>query len=204
MKQKWSYLVVTASACLIVVVWFWGSKSGAAPKARPGPTRVAVVNVYKVFNEYQRSKDMNRELTRLRDELQGQRKQMSDRVEALIAEIKNFKPDSKDYRERRRELMELQIKRKTHGQVGQEEIRQQMRIMTEEVYKEIISVVEAIAKETGYDLVLSRGVDQTKREEVPILLRKVLYASESIDLTEPVLQRLDQNYKLRQAGGGQK
>jgi len=71
---------------------------------------------------------------------------------------------------------------------------------TKQLYEEILAVVAQVAKQRGIDVVLyvEREVVQTEdtRELLTMIeRRKVLYASDQVDLTQTVLARLNEAYR---------
>jgi Skp family chaperone for outer membrane proteins len=191
-----------AVVVLLILAGWWMGTGQAAEKSAPAPSSAAVVDVVKVFNEYQRTKQINDQLTQQQQEMQDQRKQKLDRIEALKAELENFHPDSKDYYNRQKELLKLSIELDSFTRVSAEEIKREFRIQTEDIYKEIIGAVEAVAQNSGYDLVLFMDKVEIQGDSFPALLekireRKVLYHSPKLEITDSVLDQLNQAYKLK-------
>jgi Skp family chaperone for outer membrane proteins len=195
--------VFLASAVVLVAVSGWLLSAGhAAEKSSPAPTRVAVVDIVKAFNDYNRTKDINEKLNKEQVELQNQRKAKVDRIEALKAQIDNLHPDSKDYYQREKELLELSIELKNFTDIKAESIKREFRVMTEDIYNEMLKTIETVAKESGYDMVLYLDKMEIHGDSFPALLekireRKVLYAAKQTDITDSVLDLLNQNFKLR-------
>ena len=165
------------------------------------PTRVAVVDMVKVFNNYERTKQVNQRLARRQDQMKAKRKEMIDKIEAIKAELENFQPDSKDYYERQKKLFKMTVELKTYTQVAAEDIKREFRLMTEDIYKQILSAVKDVAESTGYDLVLYLDAAKIQGDSFPALLekirqRKVIYSSKNIDITQTVLNYINQKYKL--------
>ena len=189
-----------------IVLWLGSGIMPAQPKAEPPAAKVAVVDVSKVFTEYQRSKDFNDELKKRQDEIEGELKQIRDRIEAIKGELENFDPNSKDYSQREEQMVSLTINFEATKRVRVERTGKEMLDVTEHIYSEILKAVETIAAETGYDLVIYRDATDIKSDKLAdmrekILQRKVLYAKPQIDLTDQVLQHMNQAYKLGQAQG---
>ncbi|MFA5864648.1 MAG: OmpH family outer membrane protein [Phycisphaerae bacterium] len=200
MKKNVSYLFMFV-VVMAAVVWFAGS-GNAAQKNSPMPTKAAVVDIVKVFNDYQRTKEINERLNKEQVELQNQRKQKIDRVEALKAQLDSLHPDSKDYYQREKELLERSIELKNFTDIKAEEIKREFRVMTEDIYGEMLKTIESVAKDAGYDLVLYLDLTDIHGDNFPALLekireRKVLYSTKEIDITQNVLEALNQNYKLK-------
>jgi len=182
---------------------WWLSVSHAADKVSPPPAKVAVVDIVKLFNEYQRTKEINERLNKEKLELQNQRKQKLDRVEALKGQLESLHPDSKDYYQRQKELLEVSIDLKNFTEIKTEEIKREFRVLTEDIYNEMLKLIEQVGRDMDYDLVLYLDRMEIQGEDsFPALLekirqRKVLYSAKHVDITDNVLEVLNQSYKLR-------
>jgi len=200
MKKMFAIAVVVV--VLTAVSGWLMSSVNAQEKASPAATKVAVVDIVKVFNEYQRTKEINERLNKEQINLQNQRKAKLDRVEALKAQLESLNPDSKDYYQRQKELLEASIELKNFTDIKSEEVKREFRVLTEDIYKQILKSVEDAAKDMGYDLVLYLDMMEIKGDSFPALLekireRKVMYAAKHIDITQNVLDVLNQTYKLK-------
>ncbi len=199
MNKKLVYVCATAVVCIFTSLLI---RSGqAADKPSPAPTRVAVVDMVKVFNDYERTKEINKRLARRQEELKAKRKELIDKIEAVKAELDNFQPDSKDYYERQKKLFKMSVELKSYTQVATEDIKREFRLMTEDIYKQIVNAVKDVAESSGYDLVLYLDAVKIQGDSFPALLekirqRKVIYSSKHIDITQHVLNYINQKYKL--------
>ena len=187
--------LLAAAICLSI-------SGSAAEKSPPQPARVAVVDIVKVFNDYNRTKQINERLNKEQLDLQNQRKQKLDRVEALKSQLDSLHPDSKDYYQRQKELLEISIDLKNFTEIKAEEVKREFRVLTEDIYSEMLKTIETVAKEEGYDIVLYLDLTDIHGDTFPDLLekireRKVLYSSKNIDITQNVLDSLNQAYKLK-------
>jgi len=206
MQMKRDRLMVVAAgvAFAAAVLWMSGPQTTAQSSTGPDATKTAVVNVSKVFTEYERSKQANDQLRKHQEQIEAKLKDMRDRIEALQAELANFNPESKDYFERQEKLLNLTVEFDVYKKVRVEETAREMRQMTEEIYAEILATIEELAKEQGYDLVLFQEDIEIKSEKLAevrdkIMQRKVLYASSQINLTDTVLNQLNQSFRLKQS-----
>lgn len=207
MERKRCYWILGAAAFGAAALFLASTPTPAQEKPSPAPTRVAVVDMSNVFDNYNRSKEAQNQLREFQQKVETKLKQMRDQIEALKAELDNFNPDSDDYLKRSEELLELTIKFDVSRRVESEKAARKMRTMCEEIYREITQAIQAAAEQSGYDLILYKDeVKIQKKDKLnvvreKILQRKVLYAHADIDLTEPVLRRLNQAYTLRDNRG---
>lgn len=161
-------------------------------------TRVAVCDVVKVFGNYQKAKDLEAKMIENRRNLKAEDDKRIKQLESLEQTLKALNPTSPDYISTLNDMTEQTIARETWMKFqGAKETKERIRL-TEEMYKEIVKLAGTIAKEQGYQIVLS--ADETTAEPNPdieklISQRKVLYADPSIDLTDTVMARLNEAYK---------
>jgi outer membrane protein len=202
MKRTYGLVLATVLVLVALAGWQMGTIQ-AQEKNSPLPTRAAVVDLVKLFNEYQRTKDINDRLTKQQQELQTTRKEKVDRIDALKAELENFHPDSKDYYDRQKELLKLSIELDSFTKVTAEDIKREFRVLTADIYAEMLKAIEQVAKTDGYDMVFYLDKMDIQGDDFQTLLekireRKVLYAASQYDITDSVLSYINQSYKLKQ------
>ena len=167
-------------------------------------TRAATVDVIKIFNDFQQTKDLNDELSKRGDAL---KKEITDKRKVLEnkkTELEAFKQDSPDYMKRFSELMKQDIEFTTWGQYMQAQVEAEHRVWLKRTYQQIIDAAKQIATERGIDVVMYTDVPAIEGESLDamrdnIRRRKILWANPQADITESVLQRLNRDYD--KAGG---
>lgn len=172
----------------------------SAAGMQAGGGRVAVIDVVKAFNEYQRQKDLEAELQELKQKLQAEQEQRRGRIEAMQATLDAMDQDDPTYAEKMRELLAEQIELKNWVDLAQADMQREIGVWTARVYQEIIGAAEKVAAARGYDVVLSRepfkpaGIDpEAIRQQ--IRLRHVVYAVDRVDITDAVLEELNEAYR---------
>jgi len=196
------------SALLLTVMIAFGTTAvllrhsfAQAPAPPPAPsTRVAVCDVAKVFNNYQRAKDLTTEFEQRRRRIKAEDERRSARLKQLEATISALKPGSKEHDARLAEYMRASIERQVWRKMEEELAIREHRRLTEEMYKEILGAIDAVAKARGFDLVIyleNVPVASATTTELlnKIAQRKVLYHDPRIDLTQTVLQRVNSRYR---------
>jgi Skp family chaperone for outer membrane proteins len=190
--------VVVAAVTLTMGLRLQGQNAAAVA------TRVAVVNVDKVFNDLgERSKieaDINTRISDLQKWLQDQNKD----IEAMKADLGILKPDTAEYNKKLDALTKAAISAKVESDFRQRQIEQEKAIQLENLYRKMIDAVERVAKNDGYDLVLFkdnipeslRGANQQQIDQI-LQVRKCLYAAPQLDLTDRVKTMLNNDYANR-------
>lgn len=199
MKKVLPLAFIVASGLAVAL----SSGVAQAPPAPPA-TRVAICDIVDVFNNYQRAKDLTSQLNERRDSIKAEADKRAKAIEALRMELEGLKQGSKEFEQRFNEVQRLTIERTAYLQFQDALAMRDHRNLTKEMYEEIMATVGAVAKERGYDIVLARENEPLNLENTQEMLRqigsrKVLYGATSIDITEPVLGRLNQNYKASKA-----
>ena len=180
----------------------------AQPAGRPEAAgggaagRVAVVNIVKVFNEFQQTKELNTQFEQRRQEVQLEVDSRDREIELKARELEAFHPDSTDYNQRRRELLRLQIDRDNYMRLAEIDVRDQFKTWTERTYEMVCTAAAKVAERHGFDLVLT---SEDLNTEVPdanalkqqIRLRHVIYADDRADITAEVLDMLNHEYKQK-------
>jgi Skp family chaperone for outer membrane proteins len=179
--------------------------SGGGLQAQSGAKstgRVASVDVVRVFNESQRQKDLFEELRALQEKLEAEHQTRKQRIDALQATLDVMDPADPSYPKKTQELLEEQINFKNWRDIKQAGMSREVGVWTARIYKEIVATTEQIAQAQGVDLVLYReefapptfDPDQIREN---IRARKVVYASPAVDMTQPVVDKLNSDYRAQ-------
>ncbi len=167
-----------------------------------GGGRVAVIDVVRAFNEYQRQKDLEAELQELKQKLQAEQEQRRGRIEAMQATLDAMDQNDPTYAEKMRELLAEQIELKNWMDLAQADMQREIGVWTARVYQEIVTASQQVAEARGFDLVLAHepfkpaGIDpETIRQQ--IRSRKVVYAADKVDITDAVLEALNKAYRAQ-------
>lgn len=190
---------------LVIAVLLGGAvlldRSFAQPRSTAaGPTKVAVCDVVKVFNNYNRAKDLTATLNEKRETVKAEAEKRLQAINTIGMELEELVQGSKEYERRFNEVQRLTIERTVWLQYQDALVMRDHHRLTKEMYEEIIKMVGLIAQERGVQIVLSRMSEDLQSENTPQLLqqierRKVLYAADSVDVTDTVLKRLNEAYR---------
>ncbi len=201
MRQTWLTGIVM-SGLAAAAAWALAERSGAQAAKSTATGRVGCVNVVVVFNGFQRQKDLTEEMNQLQARLQEENRQRRDKIDALQAELERLDPDDPTYVQRTRDLLAQQIDYKNWVDLRQADLTREVGLWTVKIYREILKATEALAEREGYDLILYKGEFEPTSmdpETVKDLIRanQVLYAHNSIDLTQAVLDKLNNDYRAQ-------
>lgn len=201
-KVQATVLVLTAAMgfCLLSFARLH-AQGTLAPVA--APSRVAVCNIVEVLVEYQRAKDLTKELNDQGEAIEAENKQRLKKAEELQTQLDGLKAGSPKYDETLEAVQRHEVSRQVWLRMKQEEMLRKHRRLTEEMFKDIRAAVEEVAKERGFDIVLqSQPVELQEAKNVQEVVaqidrQKVLYNSPASDITAAVLQRINEGYRLK-------
>jgi len=177
--------------------------SFAQEKPQPQATKVAVCDVVMVFKNYQKAKDLTEKLKNRLDEIKAESDKRNKAIERIKMDMDQLKAGSKEYDDRLNEMTKLTIERDAWLTFQDDLAKRENFRLTKEMYDEILKIIEHVSKDRGFDLVLFKESNDLQSRNLDELLqqmarRKVLYSSQTLDLTEEVLIRLNQEYKAGQ------
>lgn len=200
MRRSGIFLLAAASVTCVAV--FLTVVSAQAPAAAGPRGTVAVCDVVTVFNNYQQATDLSAEFQERAKKLDAQGQQKLKAIQEVEKVLEALKPGSKSYEEQLQKWEKLSLERTMWRGVRDQVNLREHRRLTEEMYTEILAMIETVAKERRFDLVIHREnvelASQTTTELLnKIAQRKCLYAAKSIDITDVVLKRVNHRYRLR-------
>ena len=173
------------------------------PPAQDGkaPFKLGVVNLKTCFDKerHDRVKDVDAEL-------QKKIQDIDRKISTLKERIENLPPNSTLRADLSRDLQRAATDRKFEAEYGRSRYLDFYNDKKVEIYNEIRTVVDMIAKEQKFDLVLRVEAPQLEEDtrETPtaqIASRVVLYHHENVDITNDVIKRLNDEYKKHKAAG---
>ena len=195
-KNKWSFLVIAA---LVVAAGVGGALAAGAVKARP--TSVAVADIQKIFDslseKVQTEADLQAQADKFKQEQMDREKdlkQLQSDLEILASGTPAFKQKSE---EGEKKAFEYQAWRS----FAQSRIGRERAIRIEDIYRKVIDSTGRLAKESGYDVVLFKEgtfrfpADKPEQISGIIQMRKVLWAADDLDITDQVIQKMNNEFK---------
>ncbi len=170
------------------------------------PFRLGVVNLRTCFDKdkHERVKDVDAELQKNAEELQKRIAEIDRKISTLKERIEGLPPSSTLRADLTRDLQRAVTDRKFEAEYGRQRYLDFYNDKKVEIYNEIRRVVDGIAREQKFDLVLrveAPLLDEDTRESptAQINNRVVLFHHESVDITPQVIDRLNLDYKKQKA-----
>lgn len=204
--NRWTTPFVAAA---LGVAALFASMTPAAAAAQDRPARVAIVNIPRVFDEIQETKDAKVRLTQDRQRLAAEQKQKLEQLQSVKNEGGNFRRGSDQYAEWRQRYVRAQIQQQAWEATAKQEMDWRVKLQTRETFEKIATAVAEYATINQIDLVLSdhqpmvtdEELEKVPAEQIGALIdrRRVIYASKNADISDAIIASLDAKYK---AGGG--
>jgi len=141
--------------------------------------KVGYVDVAKIFDEYQKTKDNDAKL-------QAAGKKKEEERDAVVHEIRRLKDEqallAEDAREKKQEAIDAKIRElQDFDAAARRELGEQRNIKVREIFKDIDDVVQRYGERKAFDLILNDRV--------------LLYRNARFDVTQEVLEELNRNYQ---------
>ena len=188
-----------ALGCLIgVVVLAMGYEySQAQPKGDSTSSKIGTVSILKVFRNCKRIAAHRSKLITEQSRIRAEFEKLATQLQAEEDGLRALKPDSSDYMEQRKEIIDKRASLEAQQEFNKEQIVLKEYKLSKEIYQDILRITSELAEEKGLDLVLEKHeidnfalsvneIDQTIRTH------KVLYNGGCVDITDEVLARLDE------------
>lgn len=171
MKHATSWIVI---AGLMV----GGLAAGPAAPAAAEAQKIGFVDIARVFDEYQRTKESDKALEAKSKEKETELKGRVDELKKLREGMELLSDKAKEERQKQVEDKSDELQR--FQLAAQNELRRQRDAIARDILKEINDTVQAYAKAQGYDLMLNE--------------RTLVYGAPNLDLTDAVLKQLNGQY----------
>lgn len=160
--------------------------------------KIGVVNMAKVFSEYGKSRDGRVELEKQRSDMQAELDKKESELKKLEQELEVLNGE-----EKLKKNAEFQEKKKGYAayfKVNNKELQRKQCDLWKSVYNEIIGEVKRSAEKEGYDLILKTDdgpISGNSLEQIQLRvdIKKVLFHSPKVDLTDRVINILNEKYK---------
>jgi Skp family chaperone for outer membrane proteins len=168
----------------------------------PGSTRIAVVDIPAVSEQYYKTAELEAQFERQRISLNKERDALREKIERTGRSLQEeLKPGTQEFQQRRKQLAmyeaEMQWFVEATGQRIEGELAKSLRM----IYADLQIAVRAVAEENKIDVVLSadrlpkEAPQTTTQARQQIVLQKVLFWNPNVDLTAQVIAHLNQGHQ---------
>lgn len=177
----------------------------AAPPAAP-THKVGLIDMAHVFKNYDKFKSMTEAMQADAKAAQADAEAMVESMKGVQETMQKLTDASPDYAKQETQFLTLQTKLETFRKVQQREFLRKEAEIYKTVYMEVQEAVQKYAKHFNYTLVLRfnrQSVDaaENPQEIITSMNRQVVHYREQDDLTDPILQFLNDQYNRATAEG---
>ncbi len=171
-------------------------------------TGVAVVDVQKAFDALKEKVQVEAELQSAADGVKQEDTRRQQKLVELQQDLKILAAGTPPYDRKQEELEKGALDRQVWLQYQQAKLNRERAVRIENIYKKMVEAIGRVATSAGYKLVLFKEPDVnlsqiTKPEQISAVIgsRKVIWSADDLDLTDQVIQKLNNEFS---AGGAPK
>ncbi len=141
--------------------------------------KIGFVDLSKSFDEYQKTKDFDKDLEKRGDIKQQEREKIVKQIRKLRDEAELLNEKAKGKKE---EDIETQIRSlQEFDQEAKSELTKERDDMVRDILKEMNAVIQKYGENNGYSIILNDRV--------------LLYGGKTLDITDEIIKILNKNYK---------
>ncbi len=182
----------------------------AAPAKAVAPAaaathQVGLIDMAHVFKNYDKFKSMSEDMQADAKAAQSEAEAMVEQMKTIQETMQKLTEASPDYTKQETQILTLQTKLETFRKVQQREFLRKEAEIYKTVYMEVQNAVQRYAKYYKYTLVLRfnrQSVDaaENPQEIITSMNRQVVHYREEDDLTDPILDFLNDEYNKSKGG----
>jgi len=172
--KKQTIKCVTVSMVAVGVVFLMAGLSFAAEK-------FAYVELRKMFDEYERTKDADAEITALANTKQQERDELVEEIRRMKDEMVVL-ADKGDEKRLKQEEIDVKIKElQQFDEMTRNQLREIRDQNVKDIFDDLNGAIQKYGEKRGFDFVFSD--------------RALAYKNEKLDITAPILKELNKDYK---------
>lgn len=173
-------------------------------RAQTSIAKVAIANPARIFNEIQETKDLKAKMEADRKVIEATDLEKRQKIKDLQAQRDTLRPDSPQFSELNRQLLQAGVDYEVWGRLQQAEVQRQQKIQMKALYDKITAAVAEVAAKRGIDLVIAQqdpdfpeNLDQINVDQLRMLINQhnVLYHTPVVDISSEVIAVMDAKYK---------
>jgi len=192
-------LFVTALACSLAVASpALAQQAAPAAAAKDGAARIGLIDMAKVFQNYEKFKDLTEGLNAEGKTRAEGRKQLAEQAKKIAEEIKEYKQGTPEYIELEAKFAQLQSQFAAQEKLDGVNFNRKQAEIFEKTYVEVTNVVGIYAKHFGFSLVVrfnSEALEAGNPQKLTSGLNKlVIYHRPQDDITDAVVEYLNRQY----------
>ena len=201
--------VVAAALAVGLGVWRIGSVEAQAPgSAGARATSVAVVDIGRVLGLLEERSDRLQELEDFGRRLEEDVQAVEEQFASATSDLEVLPRGTPQWDDKQTEAIRLEMRLQGEKEFAKFRMNERKQRMKLELFNKIVSAAGIYAQREGYDVVLNDDRDMTIQEaqvgqmtdaafEAFVQSRRVIFASEGVDITEEVAQLMNNQFKAQ-------
>ena len=164
-------------------------------------TGVAVVDVQKAFDALREKVQVEAELQSAADVVKQEDTRRQQKLQELQQDLKILAAGTAPYDRKQEELERAALDRQVWLQFQQAKLNRERAVRIEGIYKKMVDAIGRVATAGGFKIVLFKEPEMTlgqitKPEQISAVIgaRKVLWSADELDLTDQVIQKLNNEF----------
>lgn len=194
----WSLLIVAA------ILGFGALGLASAAQALKGrPTAVAVCDITRAFDALKEKAQVEADLQTRTQNLQQLENDKKNELRQLQSDLELLAPDTPAFEQKQMELERKSVELQAWAAYESAKLQRERAVQIEGLYRKMVDAIGRVAKENGFDIVLYKEPAINFRGAKPeqlaplIQMRKVLYTADNLDITDLVLNTLNNEFVNR-------
>ena len=196
---------VAAVAWLVATTVNQAAQTKGAAAAIAPCTRVAVVDIVKVFDSFEQTAVLNKKLDAYSKELYDDFDKRSKEADAEQKALEAFAPDSAEYFKQNEKVKQKLFENEVWRRIKGDSIADSHKRWIVRTYQLMRAEIEKVAKAHNVDIVLTQespdslknNPGDSKAVVAQILNTKVMYAAPELDISTEVLPNLNADFTKR-------
>lgn len=198
------FAILAVAFALGNTAWSQSGKSSRPTTDEARPHRVGLIDMAHVFKHYKKFEALREDLKSQIGDSEGQAKAMAQSLQKLQAEMKELKEGSPEFASKEQQFQKATLEFESFRKSTQREILKEESAIYHTVYMEVADAVRKYSTHYGYTLVLRFNKEELNPEDPQGLIqgmnRQVVFHHPEDDMTESVLEHLNEKFKKSSSG----
>ena len=173
------------------------------------PVAIAVIDVSRVFNDCKERADIRRNFTLTIQEAETEREEQKKKIRDLKDQLDmiNATASPEEFKQTHASIRKGILERDFNFEFRKTEVAREQILRDEGLYRKIVQACEDVSRANGFRMVLFKEAAQLApvKNHGQLLnqmaARKVLWVSEELDITDQVIQTMDNAWSIGRPSG---
>ena len=193
--------ITTLTAFLAVLALSGWATALATSALKAEPTATAVVNVQHAFESLDEKTQVEADLKTRQEQVLQERQEKQESLKQLQQDLEILAPGTPAFQQKQEQLQKKALELKVWIEYQGQRLERERIIRLEALYRKLLESIGRVAKDNGYHVVLFQEDEVNFRNasanqiSAAVQMRKVLWADEKLDLTDEVIQRMNNEWQ---------